>query len=97
MPHVPYHSARLSILTATRRAVPALAAWLLAFTASAQTSGPAAADSFARRGWHLELTAHAASETWNYNISHETMIGVAPGITYGLRDGLLLTAAGPLY
>ena len=58
---------------------------------------PAIADSFARRGWHLELTAHAAIETWNYNVSHETLIGVSPGVTYGLRDGLVLTAAGPLY
>jgi hypothetical protein len=96
MPHVPYDSARLSI----PRVVPlasALAAWLLASPASAQPGGAATVDAFARRGWHLEMTAHAASETWNYNISHETMIGVAPGITYGLRDGLVLTAAGPLY
>lgn len=96
MPHAYYHSARLSLLKAAVLA-PALAAWLLASAAGAQTSGPAAADSFARRGWHLELTAHTASETWNYNVSHETMIGIAPGITYGLRDGLVLTAAGPLY
>ena len=96
MPHVPYHSARLSVPKALVP-VAALAAWLLASPASAQTSGPAPADSFARRGWHLELAAHVATETWNYNISHETMIGFSPSIAYGLRDGLVLTAAGPLY
>lgn len=73
------------------------AAWLaLPATASAQATPPAG-DPFARRGWHLELTAHAAVETWNYNISHESMFGVVSGLTYGIRDGLVLTAAGPLY
>jgi hypothetical protein len=75
----------------------ALAAVLLPAIARAQPAGLAAADAFSRRGWHLELTVHAATETWNYNISHETLIGVSAGITYGLRDGLVLTAAGPLY
>ncbi len=71
---------------------------LAAGTASAQT--PAAApeqDPFARRGWHLELAAHGAIETWNYNVSHEDVGGIAAGVTYGVRDGLVLTASGPLY
>jgi opacity protein-like surface antigen len=89
--------ARLAILKGAASVTAGLAALLMAAAACAQTPDPAIADSFARRGWHLELTAHAASETWNYNVSHETLIGVAPGITYGLRDGLVLTAAGPLY
>jgi hypothetical protein len=43
-------------------------------SAHAQTPpGPAKAgdDPFARGGWHLELGAHAAIETWNYNANHE--------------------------
>ena len=75
----------------------ALASVLMPAIARAQPVGLAAADAFSRRGWHLELSVHAASETWNYNISHETLIGVSAGVTYGLRDGLVLTAAGPLY
>jgi hypothetical protein len=97
MPHTPYHSARLAIVKRAVFIAAALAAVLLPAIARAQPAGLAAADAFSRRGWHLELTVHAATETWNYNISHETLIGVSAGITYGLRDGLVLTAAGPLY
>jgi hypothetical protein len=97
MPHTPYHSARLAIVKRAVFIAAALAAVLLPAIARAQPAGLAAADAFSRRGWHLELTVHAATETWNYNISHETLIGVSAGITYGLRDGLVLTGAGPLY
>ena len=73
------------------------AAWLaMAPTASAQAPSPAA-DPFARRGWHLEFATHVAIETWNYNISHESLFGIEPGLTYGIRDGLVLSVAGPLY
>jgi hypothetical protein len=54
-------------------------------------------DPFGRRGWHLELGGHAAFETWNYNISHEEMYAVVPGMTYGMRHGLAITATAPLY
>lgn len=75
-----------------------LAALVVPATAIAQvTAGPQAADPFARRGWHLELGVHGAIETWNYNVSHEDLFGIAPGITYGIRDGLVLRATGPLY
>jgi hypothetical protein len=97
MPHAPYHNARLAILRGAASVTAGLAALFTAATAGAQPADPAIADSFARRGWHLELTAHGAVETWNYNVSHETLIGIAPGVTYGLRDGLVLTATGPLY
>ncbi len=97
MPHTPYQSARLTIVKRAVFIAAALAAVLLPAIARAQPAGLAAADAFSRRGWHLELTVHAATETWNYNISHETLVGVSAGITYGLRDGLVLTAAGPLY
>ena len=56
-----------------------------------------AADPFARRGWHQELGVHGALEAWNYNISHEELAGFVPGITYGLRDGLVLTGSWPMY
>ena len=57
----------------------------------------AATDPFARRGWHLELGGHGALEAWNYNISHEELAGLVPGITYGVRDGLVLTGSWPMY
>ena len=58
---------------------------------------PAAADPFARRGWHVELGASAALEAWNYNISHEELGGIATGITYGVREGLVLTGSWPMF
>jgi hypothetical protein len=81
----------------------ALAALLLALSLPAFVSAqwaPApqpASDPFARRGWHLELGGHGALEAWNYNISHEELAGFVPGITYGIRDGLVLTGTWPMY
>ncbi|HET7218482.1 MAG TPA: acyloxyacyl hydrolase [Vicinamibacterales bacterium] len=61
-------------------------------------SDPApAADPFAKRGWHLELGGHGAVEAWNYNISREDLLALVPGLTYGLREGLQLTASWPMY
>ncbi|MCA1652229.1 MAG: hypothetical protein LC753_18875, partial [Acidobacteria bacterium] len=54
-------------------------------------------DPFERRGWYLELGGHAAFETWNYNISHEEMYAVVSGMTYGIRQGVAITATAPLY
>ena len=63
-----------------------------------RASGPVPVDDpFAKRGWHLELGGHGALEAWNYNISHEEMVAVVPGLTYGLLAGLQLTASWPLY
>ncbi len=70
----------------------ALAGFALVPRAAAQSEDP-----FARRSWTLQLASHAAFETWNYNISHEEMFAIAAGVTYGIRDGLLLTVAAPLY
>jgi opacity protein-like surface antigen len=65
---------------------------------AAQRAGPVPADDpFARRGWHLELAGHGALEAWNYNISHEEMVALVPGFTYGLRDGLQFIASWPMY
>lgn len=56
-----------------------------------------APDAFARREWHLELGTNYSIETWNYNNSHETLTAVESGVSYGLRDGLVLRARWPLY
>jgi hypothetical protein len=70
---------------------------VLALTTSALAQTGSRDDAFARGGWNLELGAHAAIETWNYNLSHEALAGIVPGVAYGVRDGLVLTAEGPLY
>jgi hypothetical protein len=54
-------------------------------------------DPFAEGRWHVEFVAQAALEAWNYNTSHEEIYGLVQGITYGLRDGLVLTARQRLY
>jgi hypothetical protein len=54
-------------------------------------------DPFAASRWHAEFVAQAALEAWNYNPSHEEIYGLVQGITYGLRDGLVLTARQRLY
>jgi hypothetical protein len=59
--------------------------------AAAQAQAPAAPDSpFARGRWHFEFDGQAALEAWNYNGSHEELYGLDQGLTYGLRDGLVL-------
>ncbi len=55
------------------------------------------ADPFAEGEWHLELGAHGAIETWNYNTSHENMFAGAPGVTYGLGKGTVFVVNTPLY
>lgn len=54
-------------------------------------------DTFARGRWHVEFGVQAALEAWNYNTNHEEIYGLVQGITYGIRDGLLLTARQRLY
>jgi hypothetical protein len=58
--------------------------------ASAQSVDDAQ-DAFARHRWHAEFSLQAATEAWNYNVSHEELLGLQQGLTYGLRDGLQLT------
>ena len=86
---------------ATPIVIAALFLVCLPFGADAQPrDAPGAAapgDPLSHRGWHLELTGHGALETWNYNISHEEMLGLFSGITYGIREGLALKVASPLY
>ena len=91
---VTHARARIALLTAWIGLALAPAAW------SQPPGTPARAlpdDPLARRGWHLELTGHGALETWNYNGNHEEMAGHFAGITYGIREGLALKIASPLY
>jgi hypothetical protein len=75
----------------------AFAAVWLAGAAHASAQPRAGTDPFGNGSWTLELSSHIAFEAWNYNISHEELYSLVAGITYGLRDGLVLTASGPLY
>ena len=43
------------------------------------------------------FSSQAALEAWNYNPSHEELFGLVQGVTYGLRDGLVLMARQRLY
>jgi hypothetical protein len=54
-------------------------------------------DGFAKGEWRAEFALQAALEAWNYNTSHEELYGLAQGVTYGLKDGLQLTARQRLY
>ena len=64
---------------------------LRAVDAQAQgASTGSAGDPFADGRWRAEFLAGAALEAWNYNPSHEELYSLTQGITYGLRDGLVL-------
>ena len=63
---------------------------LLAVAAPAPLHAQPRDDAFARGRWHVEAAAVGAIETWNYNISHEELYGLDYGVTYGLRDGVVL-------
>ena len=77
--------------TISQRALASCVLLLVAASARAQTAAPAADDAFAPHRWHFQSTLHAAVEAWNYNISHEELYGISEGVTYGMRDGLVLT------
>jgi hypothetical protein len=68
------------------------ALWVLACTPAAAQDDP-----FAAHRWHFETGLHAGVEAWNYNVSHEELYGLAEGVTYGVKDGLLLTASQRIY
>jgi hypothetical protein len=71
---------------------------LFAADARAQTaSSPPPEDVFAKGRWHAEFALQAALEAWNYNPSHEELYGLVQGVTYGLRDGLVVVARQHLY
>lgn len=63
----------------------------------AQTPADETDDAFAKGAWHRELGVHGAIETWNYNVSHETLVGATVGLSYGLGKGVALVLSAPLY
>lgn len=54
-------------------------------------------DPFADGRWSAEFLVQGALEAWNYNPSHEELFGLVQGITYGLRNGLVLIVRQRLY
>ena len=96
MGHTIAHRRRIS--GAVRRILATVClALALAPDLCAQASPAPPDDPFADQAWHLQIEGHAATEAWNYNISHENLYGVILGFTYGLRKGLVLTARSPRY
>ena len=65
--------------------------------AQSPSTPPVSGDPLARHGWHLDLTVHSAFEVANYNGNHEEMFGEFAGFTYGIREGLAIRVAAPLY
>lgn len=61
------------------------------------TPSPADESPFSKGRWRAEFLVEAALEAWNYNPSHEELYGVTQGITYGLRDGLVLVVRQRLF
>lgn len=49
-------------------------------------------DAFARGRWHFEAEGAAAIEAWNYNISHEELYALTQGVTYGVKNGVVVRA-----
>jgi hypothetical protein len=83
-----------------RAALTALLSLLVPFPTVAQDRAappPASDDPFARRAWTLDLGMHGAIETWNYNGSHEDLVSLNTGITYGLGKGVVLKGGSLLY
>jgi hypothetical protein len=65
--------------------------------AQTRTTPPVPEDPLARHGWHLDLTVHNAFEVAYYNGNHEEMLAGFAGFTYGIREGLAVRVATPLY
>jgi hypothetical protein len=93
-----YTIAHLSRLTFLRPAFTILFVALVTGDVRAQTrpsSSPE--DAFAEGRWRAEFFAQAAIEAWNYNPSHEELYGLVQGVTYGLREGLVLLVRQRVY
>ena len=86
---------------ARRYCLPTLSALLLlaplAGDARAQGASQAPLDPFADGRWSAEFLVQGALEAWNYNPSHEELFGLVQGVSYGLRDGLVLIVRQRLY
>lgn len=87
----------MPLTIAQRTATACLLLLLSGCRLQAQQPPSASADPFAAHRWHVEASLHGALEAWNYNVSHEELLGVAEGLTYGVRDGLLLTMTQHIY
>jgi hypothetical protein len=78
-----------------RPTIPSIALGIVLCTTAAALAQPSAAaaddDPFRRGRWHVEFGTDAALEAWNYNANHEELYGLLEGLTYGLRDGLVVT------
>jgi len=84
--------------TISQRAAAACVLLFIACAAVGAQGSPAPPDDpFAARRWHFEGMFHGALETWNYNVSHEELYGVTEGLTYGLKDGIVLTLSQHIY
>jgi hypothetical protein len=86
-------------LTISHRAA-GLCLLLLAACVPAHAQGAAAArpaDPFDRHRWRFETGLHGAVEAWNYNGSHEELYGLTEGVTYGVREGLVVTMNQRIY
>src|SRR5688572_27437847 len=93
-----YTIAHLSGRTFLSITVAAVVGLLIAAEARAQgAASPADSDAYAKGRWRVEFLAQAALEAWNYNPSHEELYGLTQGVTYGLRDGLVLIARQRLF
>jgi hypothetical protein len=93
-----YTITHLSRPTCVLTAFALLLVTMSAVEARAQSSqSPSTDDGFAAGRWHAEFATQAALEAWNYNTSHEELYALVQGITYGVRDGLMLTVRQRLY
>jgi hypothetical protein len=92
-----YTIADLSRRTCLPTASALLLIALMAGDARAQASASSPEDAFARGRWRAEFLAQAAIEAWNYNPSHEELYGLVQGVTYGVRDGLVVIVRQRLY
>jgi len=70
---------------------------LIGGEAYAQGTSAGPEDAFAEGRWRAEFLAQAALEAWNYNPSHEELYGLIQGVTYGVRNGLVLIVRQRLY
>jgi hypothetical protein len=75
-------------------------AFVLLACGGARAQGSAASPDdgpFAAKRWHFEGSLHGAIEAWNYNVSHEELYGLSEGLTYGLKDGVVIRMAQHIY
>jgi hypothetical protein len=70
---------------------------VLSGDARAQAPSSSSLDPFANGRWSAEFLVQGALEAWNYNPSHEELYGLVQGVSYGLRDGLVLMVRQRLY